>query len=371
MAPCPPSPAAGPLRKRQPAWRVGSGHLPPAGTQRAGGRHTGRGRWGHRLGSVGACPGDTDPTGKRPRSESSADPPRPHLRQGPDPKGPSTGQVPTSSHARQVAGPDTRGHGRRLMPSRGHAVDDGRGRHAPGPRGWRPRPSPTGPRTPGFSRLPVSSQCVGSLGSSTCGDCQILLLSEEMPSLSHDPGLMVTVPQGPGSTLPAALPLCPSTPPPLTSVAEKKESSEVRLSSSSARRCKEPSVRGSMRVRSGKSRKRRAEPRLRNHQAFWNARAQSDRHLIMGCLGPPIARLPCTEHIYARRFWAQRLKRQASFDVPVPLEVGTVSCGSGLLRGPADGHSAAPQGPRAPEPCSGRLCRTVWPCATALPSLTN
>lgn len=41
-------------------------------------------------------------------------------------------------------------------------------------------------------------------------------------------------------------------PNPITSVAEKKESSEVRLSSSSARRRSEPSVKGSIRVLSGR-----------------------------------------------------------------------------------------------------------------------
>lgn len=64
----------------------------------------------------------------------------------------------------------------------------------------------------------------------------------------------------------------------VTSVAEKKESSEVRLSSSSARRRSEPSVRGSMRVRSGKSRKRRAELRLpRSPSGAHVCRAQNPR----------------------------------------------------------------------------------------------
>lgn len=81
---------------------------------------------------------------------------------------------------------------------------------------------------------------------------QILLLSEKMPPVSHDPVLAPWACRGgPAFTPPQAW-----SRPPVTSVAEKKESSEVRLSSSSARSRREPSVRGSMRVLSGKSSKR-------------------------------------------------------------------------------------------------------------------
>ena len=146
------------------------------------------------------------------------------------------------------------------------------------------------------SQAPLSPASTSSPQGAGLGNRQVPPLSEEMPSLSRDPVLTVRVHTGAWTSLHPALPLCPSTPCQVTSVAEKKESSEVRLSSSSARRCREPSVKGSMRVLSGKSGKRRAELRVRNHRAFWNAHVPSYQHAIPGRMPLLTAQLRFTEH---------------------------------------------------------------------------